>query len=76
MRALYMENSSLRTLKIMPETSTKLYVHEFGFKTAGWQIYRSTYMYSGGEWQIDTTDQQMLEVELKTGCLFYPENIE
>jgi hypothetical protein len=32
--SLYMETSSLRTLKIMPrDTSTKLDVHEFGFIT-------------------------------------------
>ena len=31
-----METSSLRTLKIMLETSTKLYVHEFGFWVVLW----------------------------------------
>ncbi len=30
---MYTETSSLRTLKIMPRTSTKWYVHEFGFST-------------------------------------------
>ncbi len=28
---MYTETSSLRTLKIMPRTSSKLHVHEFGF---------------------------------------------
>ncbi len=32
--SLWFMKSSLRTLKIMPNTSTKLYVHEFGFCTS------------------------------------------
>ncbi len=32
METLYMETSSLGTLKILP--STKLYVHEFGFRVS------------------------------------------
>ncbi len=38
MKTFYTETSSLRTQRLFPETSTKLYLYEFGFRTVSIQI--------------------------------------